>query len=370
MARRPLHLDPRTLDPNDDIDPAGTLDPAGFPHPFGDPDADGPDLPAAAAGHGPSGHGDFDFHPGQGFGFHHGHGGTIAAGGGTLTLAGVSTAVTTPITFGDGDYTLLDNEAGAVITGGNGNDSVTEIATGATITLGNGDMTINAPAGGAIVTAGTGDMAIALGGTGNSVTVGPTNGGTADVTFIRAGSGDATVIAGDGNMIISAAGANNSITVGTGNDIIHLNGGDDDEGSTSITASSLTLGDGTNLVFLEGNGDTIRDGAGTDRIMAVEASNERFVVNAAGGTIEIAGFTTTNGDVLDLSAILAGAAVAANLSNLGDFVTLATAPDSRHAAWTDTTLTITGPGATASVTLVNAGTLALADLIASHSVIA
>lgn len=319
----------------------------------------GTDLPP---GFNPGDPGDFGFH-------HHGHGGHIPSGSGTLTLGGTVTTVTTPITFGDGDYTLVDNEANAVITGGNGNISVTEIAAGATITLGNGNMTINDPGGSAVVTVGTGDMSIAIGGTGNTITTGPTNGGTADLTLIRVEGGSSTVTAGDGNVIVSAGGIDNTITVGTGNDIIQL-GGCADPTQASITANTIYLGDGTNRVFLRGQSDVVHDGAGSDTIIADAASNETMIVNAAGGTIAVHGFTTTNGDVLDLSQILAGLPVAADLSNLGSYVTASSTTDSHNAAWTDTVLNITGTGGSATVTLINTGTLGLSDLIASHSITA
>ena len=135
--------------------------------------------------------------------------GTIAAGPGKLiTIVGTiktTTTVTTPIGLGDGNHVLLDNQTNAVITSGNGNNRITEIGTGATITAGNGNNDITDLTGGAIVTTGTGDAFINPGGVGNTIKVGPTSGGTHDVTFINAGSGTATVNAGNGNMGFSDA---------------------------------------------------------------------------------------------------------------------------------------------------------------------
>ena len=310
--------------------------------------------------------------------------GTIAAGSGKLiTIAGsikTTTTVTTPIALGDGNHVLVDNEANAVITAGTGDNRITEFGTGASITLGNGDNSVTDLAGGAIVTTGTGDAFINLGGTGDTITVGPTNGGSHDVTVINAGNGTATVSAGNGNMAINAGGADNTITAGNGIDTINLGRlipgprfgpgcGDMDGSGTGtssatipVTADKVTLGNGTNAVFLGGGGNTIYDGSGTDTINGAAGGNDTFVLNAAGGTATIAGFSLSNGDVLNLTSILAGVSLAADLSNLGSFVAVATETDAKHKSWTDTVLTIKGSGGTATVTLLNTGSLTLAGL--------
>lgn len=279
---------------------------------------------------------------------------------------------------GDGNHVLLDNETNAVITAGNGNNRITEIGTGATIAAGNGNNDITDLTGGAIVTTGTGDAFINLGGVGNTITVGPTSGGTHDVTFINAGSGTATVNAGNGNMVIDAAGAGNTITAGDAIDEINLGrmlpgfgegcGEFDGRGvgtssaTIPVTADKVTLGNGTNAVFLGGSGNTIYDGSGTDTISGAAGGNDTFVINAAGGTETVSGFSLTNGDVLNLTSILAGVSLAHDLSNLGSFVALATQTDARHSSWTDTVLTIKGGGGSATVTLLNTGSLTLAGL--------
>jgi hypothetical protein len=315
--------------------------------------------------------------------------GTVAAGSGRLiTLGGTirtTTTVTTPIALGDGNHILIDNETDAVITSGTGDNRITEFGTGATITLGNGDNSVTDPAGGAIVTTGTGDSVVNLGGVGNTVTVGPTNGGSHDFSFINAGSGTATVTAGNGNVVVNAAGADNTITVGTGIDQINLGrmvphgfgsgfgpgigmapGCDDMGGSGTssatipVTADKVTLGNGTNAVFLGGSGNTIYDGSGTDTISGAASGDNTFVINAAGGTDTIAGFSLTNGDVLNLASILAG--VSLTPDNLSTFVDVVTQTDPRHSSWTDTVLTIKGNSGTATVTLLNTGSLTLAGL--------
>jgi len=329
--------------------------------------------------------------------------GTVAAGGGNLINGHGSgktiTPVVSPIALGDGNHRLIDNEVNAVITGGSGNNQITELGTGVSITLGNGNNTIMDNAGTATIVTGTGDQNIMLGGTGNKVTIGATNGGTHDVSSIQLGSGSGTLVTGDGNMIIGAGGANNTITVGNGNTFINLGGGghgehggpgyDDDAignggtiancgtiasggtvvtpGTVSIPVTSdvLHLGNGTNMVFLGGSGNTIYDGSGTDTIRATSAGNDTFVLNAAGGTQTIGGFSLTNGDKIDASKILAGVTIAADLSNIGTYVTLATVTDAHNSAWTDSVLTIKGAGGTDTLTLVNTGSITLADLTKS-----
>ena len=328
--------------------------------------------------------------------------GTVAAGGGNLINGHGSgktiTPVVSPIALGDGNHRLIDNETNAVITGGNGNNQITELGTGVSITLGNGNNTIMDNAGTATVVIGTGDQNIMLGGSGNKVTIGATNGGTHDVSSIQLGSGNGTLVTGDGNMIIGAGGANNTITVGNGNTFITLGGGDHggpfggfggrglDDGdaigncgtigsggtvatpgtvTVPVTSDVLHLGNGTNMVFLGGSGNTIYDGTGTDNIRATSAGNDTFVLNAAGGTQTIGGFSLTNGDTIDASKILTGVTIAADLSNIGNYVTLASVTDAHNAAWTDSVLTIKGAGGTDTLTLVNTGSVTLAALTKS-----
>ena len=265
--------------------------------------------------------------PSHPFGPNHG---TIAAGSGKLiNIAGTvktTTTVTTPILLPAGNNMLLDNEANAVITGGDGNNRITELGTNARITLGNGN-----------------DVVIAKG-------------------------GGATITVGNGNMEIYVGGANNVITAGNGDDEIRLGagnkGGAFGHGGTAsatatITADTLRLGNGPNKVFIGGSGNTIYAGTGTDSFMGADTGNNIFVLNAAGGSQKVGGFSLTNGDKIDLSAILAGSGVTA--ATLGSFVTLATVADAHHASWTDTVLTIAGGGSD-TVTLLHTGTLTLAGL--------
>lgn len=308
------------------------------------------------------------------------HIGAVPAGTGKLIVTSGTTttvtSVTTPIALGDGNHTLVDNETNAVITAGNGNNMIMERGTGASITLGNGNNIVTDHAGTATVTTGTGDSIIDLGGSGNTITVGDTAGGTSDRTFIHAGDGNATVTAGNGNMVIEVGGANNTITAGNGNDVIALghqcrdmDGPGAAKGTPPVSNDTLYLGNGTNMLFLSGSGNTIHDGTGTDTIVGARAGHDTFVLNAAGGTQTISGFSLTNNDALDLTSILKGVSLASDLSNLGTYVSAASIADATHSAWTDTVVTITGTGGTDTVTLLNTGSVTLAGLLSANSLI-
>lgn len=309
-----------------------------------------------------------------------GHNGTAKPGSGKLIVTSGTTTtvtvVTSPIALGDGNHVLADHETNAVITAGNGNNVIVERGTGASITLGNGNNIVMDRAGSATVTTGTGDSIVNLGGTHNTIVVGDTNGGANDTTYIHAGAGNETVTAGNGNMVIAAGGANNAITVGNGNDVIVLGHPcrdmDDPGGATGTPPASndtVHLGNGTNMLFLSGGGNTIYDGTGTDTIVGAHAGHDTFVLNAAGGTESIKGFSLTNNDALDLTSILKGVSLAADLSNLGGFVAVASIADPKHSAWTDTVVTVTGAGGTDTVTLLNTGSVTLAGLLSANSLI-
>ncbi len=139
--------------------------------------------------------------------------------------------------------------------------------------------------------------------------------------------------------------------------------------SNLVTKDTITLGGGTNLVFLGGSGNTVDDGSGNDTIIGNRVGNHTFVTNAAGGTETILGFTPTNGDKLDLSQLLAGTDVAVDGSNLASFVTLTQQQDGWQRAATDTVLSVKGTTASASITLLNTGTLTLSSLVSDGSIV-
>lgn len=266
----------------------------------------------------------------------------IAAGTGSLTTGHgsgkVTVPATAPIVLPAANALLLDNETNAVITGGNFNDRIYEQGSGATITLGNGNDEVHDSGGTATVTLGNGNDRVDVGGNGNIVTV------------------------GNGNDRIAAAGSGNSISVGNGDDVIAI-GVKLCQGNTiPVTADTINLGAGSAKLLLGGSGNTVNLGTGTAEIYAPGANNNVFALNAGGGALEVHGFRLTNGDVLDLSHILAGVSLAHDLSNLGSFIALTSAPDPTNARCIDTTLTITGSAGIAVVTLDNSGKLTLAGL--------
>ena len=63
---------------------------------------------------------------------------------------------------------------------------------------------------------------------------------------------------------------------------------------------------------------------------------------------------------LGVSQVLSDAS--AGLTNIGNHVSLTTRADAHHAAWTDTVLTVAGSGGTDTVTLLNSGSITLANL--------
>lgn len=276
------------------------------------------------------------------------------------------------ISLGSGDHQLIDNQSGITISAGDGNNTITESGTNDLISLGNGNNIIKAIAGGNTVVTGTGDQTINLNHGNNSVTVGGNAGGATDMTTILAGTGATghnVVVTGDGNMTVVAGGYSNSVTVGTGTTLVKLAGVVG--ANAAATADTVVLGNGNNTLYIGGNGNLIQTGSGTDTIYANyngASYNDRFVLDAAGGTQTLFGFTLTNGDVLDLTHILADAGVASDLSNLGDFVGVATQIDATYPQFTDTVLTVRGSGGTDTITLANTGGgIGLSDLVSHGS---
>ena len=266
----------------------------------------------------------------------------ITAGTGSVTTGHGSgktvVPITTPIALPAANALLLDNETNAVIAGGNFNDRIYEQGTGATITLGNGNDEVFDTGGTATITLGNGNDRVVVGGNGNIIVV------------------------GNGNDRIEAAGSGNRITVGNGNDVVAIGVKLCQGNVIPVTADTINLGAGNAKLLLGGSGNTVNVGTGTAEIYAPGASNNVFALNAAGGTLEVHGFRLTNGDVLDLTHILAGVSLAHDLSNLGNFIALTSAPDVDNPRCIDTTLTITGSAGVAVVTLDNSGKLTLAGL--------
>ena len=82
-------------------------------------------------------------------------------------------------------------------------------------------------------------------------------------------------------------------------------------------------------------------------------------------------FSFAQGDTLDLTKLLAGAPLNADLSNLGSYVQVLgySANDPGFGPGTKTTLEITGPGGQAIVNLEGAGKIDLQELLSHNSLI-
>jgi beta-glucanase (GH16 family) len=222
---------------------------------------------------------------------------------------------------GNGSYTVSGNGSGASVTLGNGNQVVNLTGSQSnSVTLGNGNDTITMAGNYNTVTAGNGNDTIQLNGAGNVVTV---------------GSGTSTIVGGSGNETITAAG-----------------GGQGDTVTVSGWNNVIDIGSGMNLIYTDGS----NSGNGYDTLR----------LNGAGqGLDTISGFTPWNGDVLDLSRTLAGTNAAADLSNLGLFVS-ATSSNGNTTLYVDPT---GGQGGTpvAFATLLGSVTT-LSTLVANHDI--
>jgi Ca2+-binding RTX toxin-like protein len=177
---------------------------------------------------------------------------------------------------GDGSYTVTGNGSGASVTLGNGDQVVDLTGTQSnSVVLGNGNDSITMSGDYNAITAGIGNDTIQLNGVGNVVSI---------------GSGTSTIVGGSGNETITAAGGGNGDTV-----------------TVSGWNNVIDIGPGLNFIYTDGNDS----GNGYDTLR----------LNGAGqGLDTITGFTPWDGDVLDLSRTVAGLNVAADMSNLGTFI--------------------------------------------------
>ena len=144
-------------------------------------------------------------------------------------------------------------------------------------------------------------------------------------------------------------------------------------GSNAVTVTGgmafIATGGGNDTIAVGGTGNTINAGGGTNVIHG-GAGGDTFVLPGAGGGFDtITGFTETNGDVLDLSRVLAGSGAASDLSNLSSYVMLTQQADTARPSQTDTVLSVKGISATTSITLLNTGTMTLSDLVSHSSIV-
>ena len=123
-----------------------------------------------------------------------------------------------------------------------------------------------------------------------------------------------------------------------------------DPGAVSITSSNVLDDDGTPWQFLHDNNRTTTVQPDTDIAHA---------------------FNLANGDRLDLTQILANAALRSDLTNIGDFVAVLGygANDAGYGDGTKTLLSVSGPDGAALVVLEGSGRLTVDDLLKNDSLI-
>lgn len=231
------------------------------------------------------------------------------------------------------------HDVNTVVTGGN-----------STVILADGRNAVFATGDGNTIVTGNGLQHITALGENNGIVIGntPSTDEGHDARFRTADheAGKASVIhsggglhavTGDGNVTVVANGGGDFVQVGNGNDSIFLLDG------TNPGASTIFLGNGNDRLFLTGEHNTVYTGSGTDNVVDSHIGSNAFIVNAAGGSLTIDNFQST--DHLVLSALFGGAA--ANL-------TFATQADPRFGSGAmDTVITATGRSGTAHVVLQN-----------------
>jgi beta-glucanase (GH16 family) len=234
---------------------------------------------------------------------------------------------------GDGSFSITGTGWGGWIILGNGNQTIqltgapgTTQGSANTIVTGNGNQSITVVGNANTITTGRGTSVIDAGTSYAHVTIGATPTGTTVVK--AAGYQDVITATGDGNVSIGGGTTGSAtVTLLNGNDTVTLGGG----------GNSVTLGRGTSTVIAGTGEATVHTGGGSSTITAsgwnnlLDAGpgmnflnggfgNDTFVLNGVGqGLDAIVNFQIGN-DVLDLTRTLAGLPLAADLSNIGLFV--------------------------------------------------
>jgi hypothetical protein len=134
--------------------------------------------------------------------------------------------------------------------------------------------------------------------------------------------------------------------------------------SVPITHATVLPTDPSSPVFLTG---TTATGPGTTTIV-LDGKNQDALIQAGTGYVQ--NFSVAQ-DKLDLTQLLAGAPLAHDLTNIGNFVqVLGSGPnDPGFGSGTKTTLEVSGPGGSAVVNLEGSGKIDLNDLLKHNSLI-
>ncbi|HEY4174772.1 MAG TPA: type I secretion C-terminal target domain-containing protein [Rhodopila sp.] len=251
----------------------------------------------------------------------YGYDNTINANGGNdVIYAGLGLATVT-VSNGNGNNTISGAQGNTSVTLGNGNNTISLGGYFDTVTLGNGNNTITGPQGNAQVTVGSGSNVVTLGGYLNAVHAGSTTG----TDYINAGIGYETVTGGNGNFVVLAGGYGNMVTLGNGNNDVFTSPTGSNPSLPNGSAvpaeqglATVTTGSGNDTIILGGFGNTVSAGGGMNFIRG-GLGLDTFVLSNPGFD-EIAGFSTTNGDTLNVAAALQAAGWNFAPATLGNYL--------------------------------------------------
>jgi len=311
-----------------------------------------------------------------------GTGFSILANGGT-----VATWANTSFSLG-GSNNTINAAAGDMLnlTGTGGSFSyynTVNLGGPATVTISNeAYVTINHAAAGDVINVGTGDAQwLDINGGGATVNLsssiqlnasGETVTAAAGLSFNMAGTADSLVEgANDVVNVGSATVITNGVTtvVTSGNDSFVLNSGAYlgllGGNGFSVTANGGTVATWANTgLTLSGSGDQVSLGNSSQLGFISSAgavgfdtgSKDRFAITATSTAQTVSGFNMSNGDILDLTGILASSQLAHDLSNIGNYLSVTS-------SGANTTITITGAAGSDTVQLPGSGALTLSQLL-------
>jgi protocatechuate 3,4-dioxygenase beta subunit len=210
------------------------------------------------------------------------------AGPTTVTMS----AYNQSLTLDNQNYSISGSQGNATISVGGGTDTINAGGYNNTITLGGGNDTVTGPQGNTTITAtGAGNDTINVGGYGDIVTLGNGN------NSITGPQGNATVVVGSGNNTVTLAGNGNVVTTGSGNNTVIAGAGGD----------TVNTQGGNDAVTLSGWTNFVTGGTGADSFIG--GSGNTYQISGVGSSsgMTVKDFSFNNGDVLDLSKVLAQA---------------------------------------------------------------
>ena len=153
---------------------------------------------------------------------------------------------------------------------------------------------------------------------------------------------------------MSLGGPGDVILLGSGTDMVSATGG----------MAFITTGAGKSTVVLGGSGNTVNGSLGTNTISGGTGTNT-FILPAAGqGLDSIAGFTESNGDVLNLQAALAATKWNGQSATLANYLKVSDSGGNTNIA-----LAPSGSGAGTLVATLTGTSYGLPDLLSHHSIV-